>query len=65
MRLSFCLSFNRVKFRVLYCKQFLDKRCGVQVKCGLDGYYILQEVGVRYALLILCIMVFEVNNLNN
>jgi len=29
------------------------------------GSYILQEVGVMCALMVLCIVVFEVNNLNN
>jgi hypothetical protein len=44
--LGFYISFGGVKWCVPYCKQFLDKRCGIQVKCCLNDDYVLQEVGV-------------------
>ena len=38
MGLGFCTSFSGVKLRVLYCKQFVDDRCGeqVDVDCSLQ-----------------------------
>ena len=39
-------SLNRAKFRVLYYKQFLDKRLGIQKNCWLDGDCILEDVGL-------------------
>jgi hypothetical protein len=47
---------------VLYCKQFLGKKCSIPLKfCW--GDYILQEAGVLCALLVLYVALFEVNNL--
>jgi len=31
---------------VLYYKQFLDKRCGIQKNCWLDGDCILEDFGL-------------------
>jgi len=57
----------RLRCGILREGQFLDKRCGIQAKCWLDDDYILQEIGdiYIYALLVLYITVFEVNNMNN
>jgi hypothetical protein len=33
MRFSFHISFNGVGLRILHNKQFLNERCGIQVKC--------------------------------
>lgn len=41
---------NGVKFRILYYKQCLDKRCGVQKNLVLDDGCIWDEVGVMCAL---------------
>ena len=45
-RLGVYTSFDGVKLWTLYCKQCLDKRCGIRVKCRQNDDYILQEVGV-------------------
>lgn len=48
---------------MLYYKQFLDKSCDSQKNCWLDDDYIVEEVCVLSALLILYILVFEVRNI--
>ena len=40
------LFLSRAKFRILYYKQCLDKKCGTQ-DCWLDDNYILEDVGVK------------------
>ena len=41
---AYVTSLNRDKFGVLYYKQFLGKRCGIQKDCWLDGDCILEDV---------------------
>jgi hypothetical protein len=40
------LSLFVAKFRALYCKQFLDKRCGIGKNCWLIDDHIWEEVWV-------------------
>jgi hypothetical protein len=48
----------KLKFRILYCKQFLGKKCGIQKNCRLAADGVVEEFGVVCALLDLCIIVF-------
>jgi hypothetical protein len=48
---AYVLSLFGAKFRVLYYKQFLNKRCGVGKNCWLIDDYIWEEVWVTCALL--------------
>ena len=63
MRFSFYISFNGVRLRILHCKQLLDESCGIQVKCWLVDSYVLEDVGVMCALMVLCVTLYEASNL--
>jgi phage-related protein len=54
------LSLNGAKFRILYYKQFLGRRCGIRKNYWPDDDYIWQDVRVVCALFVLHITVFEV-----
>lgn len=56
------LSLNGAKFRILYYKQFLGRRCGIHKNCWLADNYIWQDVRVVCALLVLHVTVFEVKD---
>jgi len=57
------LSLNCAKFRILYYKWSLDKRCGIQQDSSLDDVYISGDAGVMCVLLVPYITVLEANNL--
>jgi len=40
------LSLSRAEFRILYYKQYLDKKCGVQKNCCLDDNYFWKTLGL-------------------
>lgn len=59
---AYVSSLNEANFRMLYYVQLLDIRCGIGKNCWLDDY-IYEEAGVKCALLVLYITVFEVRNM--
>jgi galactokinase len=48
----------KLKFRILYYKQFLGKKCGIQENCRLADDGVVEYVGVVCALLDLYTIVF-------
>lgn len=54
------LSLNGAKFRILYYKQFLGRRCSIRKNFRLDDDCIWQDDKVVFAPLVLHITVFEV-----
>ena len=54
------LSLNGAKFRILYYKQLIGRRCVIGKDCWLDDIYIWQDVRVACALSVLHITVYEV-----
>jgi hypothetical protein len=56
------LSWNEAKFRILYYKLFLGKRCGVQKNFRLGDDCIYEEMGLCVHFWIY-VMIFVVKNL--
>jgi hypothetical protein len=48
----------KLKFRILYYKPFLGKKCGIQKNCWVADDGVVEEVGVMCALLDLYTIVF-------